>query len=701
MGRLNSFIPFIVMGLTSMLLQIAALRLLLSTFSGNELDIGITLSFWLIWVGLGSYLGGRVRIKNAFTLSFIFIAVLSLSTALIIKAIRPALSLYPGETVSLFSTIFSTGISLFPLCLLIGIQFPLAVLYSGDRDAAGRVYGLEALGAFIGGVLFTFIISERIDAMELCLSLALINIFMAAYISRKKIVILLFIIPLSLYIGFHKIALSLPWHGIEPSQTVESKYGEITVVKVKEQSNIYMNGNLVFTYPDLPSEELRTHLPMALHPSPLHILVIGGSPVTLKEFMKYPASNIDFIEIDPKMIEVSLGFLNVDERKDIATDQRVKIVVDDGRRFIKKLKKPAYDLIILSLPQPSTASINRFYTSDFFKEAKAVLKDDGILAMTIPQSTGYIGRRMQTASGATFNSLRSVFQHVEVTAQEYGGLFASDTPITIDPVILENRFMERNIHTKHFHQYIFRDAFFPLNVDYVRKRLSDIKFINTDLQPSAYLYNLMLWAEVHRGRVLHYLLEIRGWHIISLLMMTLLCIAFFTFRKKRRVIYYSIFTTGFSGILFTLAVILAYQSMYGYIYEMMGILIATFMIGLGTGAYLVKQTKKPLRILFYLEIMTIVLALASPLFFRAETLFYVLSFIAGTITGGQFSVANQCMEEPNVAGRLYGLDLTGSFLGAVIPSIILIPLFGIFHALLVIVGIKAVSAVMILSVKDV
>jgi spermidine synthase len=417
--------------------------------------------------------------------------------------------------------------------------------------------------------------------------------------------------------------------------------------------------------------------------------------------MKYPASNIDFIEIDPKMIEVSLGFLNVDERKDIATDQRVKIVVDDGRRFIKKLKKPAYDLIILSLPQPSTASINRFYTSDFFKEAKAVLKDDGILAMTIPQSTGYIGRRMQTASGAIFNSLRSVFRHVEVTAQEYGGLFASDTPITIDPVILENRFMERNIHTKHFHQYIFRDAFFPLNVDYVRKRLSDIKFINTDLQPSAYLYNLMLWAEVHRGRVLHYLLEIRGWHIISLLMMTLLCIAFFTFRKKRRVIYYSIFTTGFSGILFTLAVILAYQSMYGYIYEMMGILIATFMIGLGTGAYLVKRNKEPLRILFYLEIMTIVLALASPLFFRAETLFYVLSFIAGTITGGQFSVANQCMEEPNVAGRLYGLDLIGSFLGAVIPSIILIPLFGISHTLLFIVGIKAVSAVMILSVKDV
>jgi hypothetical protein len=44
------------------LLQITVLRLLLSTFSGNELDIGITLSFWLIYVGLGSYMGRKIRL---------------------------------------------------------------------------------------------------------------------------------------------------------------------------------------------------------------------------------------------------------------------------------------------------------------------------------------------------------------------------------------------------------------------------------------------------------------------------------------------------------------------------------------------------------------------------------------------------------------------------------------------------------------
>ncbi|MBM4136764.1 MAG: hypothetical protein FJ241_08030 [Nitrospira sp.] len=699
MGHLNTFIPFIVMGITSMILQITVLRLLLSTFSGNELDIGITLSFWLIYVGLGSYVGGRIRLRHAFTLSFIVVSLLAQPTVLMIKAIRPALSLYPGEAVSFTYTILSTAISLSPLCFVIGLQFPLAVSYAGTRDAAGRIYSLEALGAFIGGVLFTFVISGRLGVMELCFSLALINIFMAVYISRKKIITLLIIIPLFFYISLCKISTSLPWHGIEPSQTVESRYGEITVIQVREQSSIYVNGQLFFTYPDIPSEELKAHLSMAFHPSPSKILVIGGSPGSLKEFLKYPVDGIDFIELNLKIVELSSRLLSQQEDRDALKDRKVRIIVEDARRFIKRLKKPTYDLLILNLPQPSTASINRFYTSDFFREARGILKDNGILTITISSSTGYIGRRMQTASGSIYNSLKSVFKYVGVTAQEYGGLFASDTPMNTDPETLEDRFVQRALKTRYFNQYIFRDAFSPLDVDYVRKRLSDIKIINTDLQPSAYLYNLMLWAEVHGGKALHCLLGIRGWHIISLSGVIIIPVLFLTFRRKRRVIYLSIFTTGFSSMAFMLAIILAYQALYGYVYEMIGMLSAIFMIGLWAGASLCRNIKNALRLLFYLELMTITLAFTSTIFFKSEFLFYVFNLLFGTIAGGQFSTANLSMGEPEMAGRLYGLDLIGSFLGAFIPSIILIPLFGISHTLLFIVGIKTISAVMIVSLR--
>jgi spermidine synthase len=703
----STFIPIISMGVTSMLIQITVLRLLLSTFSGNELDIGITLSFWLTWAGIGSYIGRKIKFRYAFALSFIIMALLLQPTVFAIEVVRPVLSLGPGEAVSFVSTIFSTAVTLFPLCFVLGLQFPSAVAYAGqyDRiptgsDNAGKVYGLESLGAFIGGVLFTFVVSGNIGAIELCSFLALISVLLAAYISKKKILALFFVFPVALYFGLHKTVISLPWQGIKPSQVVESKYGEITVIKIGRQSSIYGNGQLFFTYPDQPGDEFRAHMQMALHPLPSKILVIGGSLGTLKEFLKYPVEHIDFLELNPKIVRVSLDLLSILEDKDAMKDPRVKIIIKDGRRFIKRSRSATYDLMVLNLPPPSTAGINRFYTSNFFREVKGVLNEGGILAVTLPQSTGYIGRSMQTANGSIYNSMKSVFNYVEVTAQEYGGFFASDAPIDTNPETLEKRFVQRAVQTKQFSQYIFRDAFSPLNVDYVRKRLGDRKFVNTDSQPSAYLYNLMLWSEVHGGRALRYLFKVRESHVVLISLVILLFVLLSTFRQKRRVIYFSIFTTGFSSMAFMLVIIFAYQASYGYVYEMIGMLTATFMVGIFAGAYLSRYSKRALQTLFYLELMTITLALISSMFFRAEPLFYVLILLLGLITGRQFSAANLCLDEPGVAGKLYGIDLVGSFLGAFVPSIVLIPLFGSLHTLFFVAGMKAFSAVMILSIKE-
>ena len=103
-------------------------------------------------------------------------------------------------------------------------------------------------------------------------------------------------------------------------------------------------------------------------------------------------------------------------------------------------------------------------------------------------------------------------------------------PQTLKP--LRARFILRGIQTRHFSPYIFRDAFGTFNTDYVRHRLDEITSVNTDLKPSSYLYNLMLWSETHGGRGLSVLLKIRGWHIILAVLFVLLSSSFFIFRKK-------------------------------------------------------------------------------------------------------------------------------------------------------------------------
>ncbi|MCJ7482534.1 MAG: hypothetical protein MUO31_06165, partial [Thermodesulfovibrionales bacterium] len=69
------------------------------------------------------------------------------------------------------------------------------------------------------------------------------------------------------------------------------------------------------------------------------------------------------------------------------------------------------------------------------------------------------------------------------------------------------------------------------------------------------------------------------------------------------------------------------------------------------------------------------------------------------ISGAQFSTANLSIGAPTAGGRLYALDLFGSVLGALISSLIIIPLFGIPSALLLIAMIKAFSSMMILSLR--
>ncbi|TAL23533.1 MAG: hypothetical protein EPN94_09275 [Nitrospirae bacterium] len=690
-------LPVIIMGITSILIQITALRQLMSVFSGNELDIGITLSVWLTAVGIGSYAGHRFRQRNALAFSFIAVALLSQPTILFINLIRPLLSIEFGETIPLLNTVFFTVISLLPLCIVIGLQFPLAVSYLGGN--AAKAYGLEAIGAFSGGALFTFLLSGRVTPSTISMAVSLINFAAAVFLIRKKYLIPLLIIPAIFYFGTEKVASAVRWKGAELILKTESRYGEIEVLKLREQSNLYSSGKFFFSYPDRQSEEMRAHIPMSVSASPSDILIIGGSVSVLGEFLKYDLNSIDFVEIDPKIIDISMGLLPAGDRQKL-NDRRLRIIATDARKFTKGLKGRRYDLIVLNLSEPSTANTNRFYTVEFFREAKAGMKDGGEIFLSLPPSFGYIGKRMQMANGSVYNSLKKVFRNVELSSEEYGIMIASENGISTDPAVLEKRFSERGIKTQYFHPYIFHDAFAGLKKKMVRERLEKAAAINTDKRPAAYLYNLMLWAEMQGSAVLAALLEHKN--IFAFAAIFLLALSAAALWKKKETAYFSVFSTGFSSMAFSMIILLAYQASYGYVYEMIGMITAVFMLGVAAGAHISRTFRKALPWMMFSEALTVMLLLASPLFFMRESLFYALSLINGLLAGIEFSAANIFLKEKDrimAAGRFYAFDLAGSFLGAFTCSIFLVPLFGIQNTIAFVVLIKAITLALLFSIR--
>jgi spermidine synthase len=142
---------------------------------------------------------------------------------------------------------------------------------------------------------------------------------------------------------------------------------------------------------------------------------------------------------------------------------------------------------------------------------------------------------------------------------------------------------------------------------------------------------------------------------------------------------------GFTLIGLEMLLLLAFQAIYGYVYQQLAVIIAAFMAGVALGSWLALgqgrsrtcPTRSTMRTLAWLQVGAAVAPLQLCAVFEAVTpvLFPVLALGCGMLGGYEFPVASRifCARNP---GTLYALDLAGSCLGAVLFSVYLIPVFG-------------------------
>lgn len=691
-SSLSSLI-MVVLGANAMLLQATAVREFLAVFSGNELGLGITLSLWLLTVGAGSMAAARVRGQRALGVVVLVAGLLAPPLFSLIPVIRPLLAYEAGEIIPLGTTIIATSLLLTPVCILIGMQFPLAV--RSQMGSGPRVFLLEGVGAFLGGTAFSFLLAGRVDTPQVLTGVSMAFIAISAVLLGRRTVALLIALPLLLSNGLVQMQTAMREEAGTVVSRTGSRYGTIEVTGTQGQLNIFAGGKFQFSYPDKQTDELRIHLPLTLHPAPRRVLVAGGSPAAALEVLKYPGVSVDLVELDPELLRVSLSLLGAGDRE-AARDPRMSIVADDARRYIKGLEGPRYDLMVLNLPEPTTANLNRLYTVEFFREAQRTLNKEGVLTLTLPASFGYVGKRMQAANGAVVASLQAVFPHVVLSSEEYGLAAASDSPIGSAPALLQQRVRSRDIGLAYFHPYLLDDAFDPLKVERLRARLAGGE-LNRDDRPIAYRYHLLVWADTQRSGILQNVID-HGREVI-LAVLVLLALAGAAAGKGGQGISYSVFLAGFTAMAFSLVVLLAYQSAFGYVYERIGLLSACFMAGSALGAHLARGRARPLRLLMFCEVIGAAVLSLAPLLFRAEPLYVLLMALGGALGGAVFVTAVERSRTEDAAGRsgrLYGLDLAGSFLGALLTALILVPLFGTRNTLLGMVLLKTMSLTVLL-----
>ena len=161
--------------------------------------------------------------------------------------------------------------------------------------------------------------------------------------------------------------------------TAQSEFQRIDVFESREFGRfLTLDGYMMLTEKDeFIYHEMITHIPMAVHPNPENILVIGaGDGGDERELTRYQSPKcIDLVEIDELVIEVCRKYLPKTACR--LDDPRVHIHIADGLKFIRSCENK-YDLIIVDSTDPFGPGEGLF-TKEFYGSCYNALREDGIM----------------------------------------------------------------------------------------------------------------------------------------------------------------------------------------------------------------------------------------------------------------------------------------------------------------------------------
>jgi spermidine synthase len=321
-------------------------------------------------------------------------------------------------------------LGLAPFCAILGLLTPALVDRQAGDDPArvARAYGVNLLGCLAGPLVAGFVLIPATGTRTAAIVLAL-PLFLVALASRRRgrgwRAAAAAFLAVSAAIAICSSA-TLFEESFPAAQVRRDHVA--TVVAAGEGMNriLYVNGvgMTVLT----PVTKMMAHFPAAhLAPEgrPLDALVICfGMGTTFRSLASWRA-NVTAVELVPSVTEL-FGYFHPDGPGLVAASGgRLRIVHDDGRRFLDR-SRASFDLITIDPPPPvEAAGSSLLYSKEFYAAAKRKLRPGGILQTWLP------GGDKETVGGFILSLLES-FPSVRVMRSIDGTGFhvsASMTPI--------------------------------------------------------------------------------------------------------------------------------------------------------------------------------------------------------------------------------------------------------------------------------
>lgn len=735
-------------GFTSITIQTLLIRELLIIFFGNELTFAVILTTWLLSSAFGSSIIANFfkKTKEPVRLYCFFQLILSVSIPAVlvfIRCSRTVLHIPFGEIFSLWQIITVTVIGLGAVAVLDGSMFTIAFrlvtsITNKESSPMAKTYLLESLGLIIGGIIFTFIMLSLFNAFEIAFLLSGANLFISLLLLKnnagviKKIIFLLaFLASTACFFLSDQIqqqTLNIQWYKKNIVAYNNSVFGNIVAAKENKQYTIFYDGLPAVTLPagDIFFTEDFIHIPMLLNPKAHSILFIGHAAGGLiQEALKYKGKKITYCEIDPVFIQTLLG-LEIQKVKNELADPRVHIQYTDARSYIKTTPFK-YDMIFINVDLPTSLAINRYYTKEFFEGVRQHLNPEGLAVFKTWGSLAYLSDEFKTMNAVVYKTMRSAFNNLTCIPGDGFNLF-----------LASNKKPDIDIQTMMRHYHGFGITTSLINREYLNLRLDpayqqwffeniepelEKTTINRDLKPSGLKAALMLYyAQFSRQIPILFraLKNIKLFHLSFILLS--FCVLLACLRQnKSGLLKITVFSSGFFAMSTQVTTLFLFQSLLGILFQWLAVLTASFMAGISAGTFILNKRLKlfvSLKTLGLIECLLPVsitlLALCIAMLFNnnyhpgiLKGLFCLLSFSAGGLIGLEIPsvfaliTASLPQNQPShvSAGHLYGLDLAGACIGALVTPLILIPNCGIITTLLLMCLLKLINGINLLLLK--
>lgn len=323
---------------------------------------------------------------------------------------------------------------------LLGSTLPLLGHFGiapDDRAGSGLsgLYFANILGSVFGSLLTGFVLLEVWPLRRIAVVLALLGISLALALAvlahaRRVAVGAAFLVAGGAAFGvvstsprlFDDLYARLLYKGrvgVEQplAEIVENRHDVVVVAADKRVygSGVYDGAISTSLWPD-PNGIDRAYVLAALHPAPSHVLVVClATGAWAQVIARFPGvRSMTAVEINPGYLQIIAKHPEV---SGLLSDPRIRIVIDDGRRWLRRNPEARFDLIVENASMHWRAHATHLLSLEHFRLVRDHLTEDGLF---------YVNT---TGSPEVIRTLLEVFPHALCLR---GFVAASGRPILFD-----------------------------------------------------------------------------------------------------------------------------------------------------------------------------------------------------------------------------------------------------------------------------